>query len=272
MSYSLSSGYHLAIRSRITRPLLGLAFLGFWLSGASVVAQDATVMAYTQVRNSANIQFNEEGVPVPVDIGTRLLHALMAEADVNYEITISPWARIIQYLNLQPNILAYTLVRSEEREDRYYWIGQVRVIESYLYGLSERAGELPSTISDARAFQVGSIRNDAYDELLQSLAFPNIVHINNNAPWLTLLERGRVDLVPFSEQAIVEYLEQQGEPVSRLVPAVKLDQLSTGLYFAMSKQSDLELVTRLRRAYREIVENGTYETIMQQSHSGEFEC
>jgi polar amino acid transport system substrate-binding protein len=237
----------------------------------NAISQELTVRAYTQVRNSANIQLDPEGNPVPIDIGTRLLRSLMAAADIDYEITIAPWARIIQYLELQPNILAYTLVRTEEREDRYNWIGQVRVIESHLYGLSERADELPTTIAQARAFQVGSIRNDAYDDLLQRLEFPNIVHINNNAPWLTLLERGRVDLVPFSEQAIAEYLSQQGEPPNRLIPSVRLEELSTGLYFAMSKQSDMELVTRLRRAYRAIVENGTYEAIMQQSHSGEFE-
>ncbi len=251
---------------------LVLAFTFTLFFCGPVFAQEVNIMAYTQVRNSANISTDAEGNPIPIDIGTRLFQAIMAESQLPYEITIAPWARIIQYLDVQPNILAYTLVRTEEREERYHWIGLVNYIESYLYGLSDRADELPTTIDDARAYQIGSVRDDAYDNLLHSLDFPNIVHINNNAPWLALLERRRIDLVPFSDQAISEYLRQQGEAQDRLVRAVRLEELSTGLYIAMSKQSDPELVAQLRRAYRTIVENGTYETIMQQGHTGEFEC
>jgi len=235
-------------------------------TGTSASAQEATILAYTQVRNAANITLDGNGSPVPSDIGTRLLHAMMAESGLEYEIEIAPWARIIQYLNTRPNILAYTLVRTEEREDLYHWIGLIRNIDSYLYGLSERESELPRTIEAALSYRVGSIRNDAYDNLLLSLGFSNVVHIANSAPWVELLERGRLDLVPYGEQALIEYLRQNGVQEDRVVPMVKLEALSTGLYFAVSKQTDPALVARLRAAYQGIIDNGVYQEVMQASH------
>jgi len=234
--------------------------------GEPLLAQENVLRVYTQVRNAANIDYDENGDPVPVDIGSQLLHAMLAETELEYSIEIAPWARIIQYLDSRPNILAYTLVRTEEREEQFHWIGLVNNIESYLYGLSERAAELPRTIEAARAYQVGSIRGDAYDNLLTSLEFSNIVHINNGAPWLTLLERGRLDLVPFGEQALSEYLEQQQIHEERLVPLVRLEALSTGLYFAASKQTDPELIAQLRDAYRAMVLRGDYEEVMGVPH------
>lgn len=244
---------------------LCVIFVGLFalIFSASALPQEPTIFAYTQVRNTANIAIDEEGNAYPVDIGSRLLHAMMAESGLEYEIEIAPWARIIQYLDTRPNIAAYTLVRTAEREDRYHWIGLVRNIDSFLYGLSERAAELPRSIEEARSSRVGSIRNDAYDNLLLSLGFSNVIYIANSAPWVELLERGRLDLVPFSEQALAEYLEQQGLSVDALVPMIKLDALSTGLYIAVSKQTDAVLVDRLRAAYQAIVDNGVYEEVLQ---------
>ena len=239
--------------------LVGLFAL---LSVTSALSQEPKIFAYTQVRNAANIAIDEEGRAYPVDIGSRLFHAMMVETGLEYEIEIAPWARIIQYLDTRPNIAAYTLVRTAEREDRYHWIGLVININSYLYGLSERASELPSSIEEARSSRVGSIRNDAYDNLLLGLGFSNVINIANSAPWVELLERGRLDLVPFSEQALAEYLEQQGLSADALVPMIKLDALSTGLYIAVSKQTDSVLVDRMRAAYQAIVENGVYEEVL----------
>lgn len=229
-------------------------------------SQEPVIHAYTQIRNSGNFVTSPEGELVPNDIGTRLFREIMAEAGLAYDITIAPWARNIQALNTRPNVLAYTFVRSPDREDAYYWVGLVRNIESNLYGLREHRAMLPTTLDEARQYRVGSIRDDAFDSLLHRLDFPNIVHINNSSPWLTLLERGRIDLVPFSEQAMVDYLVQRGEPVDRLVAAVRLEALSTGLYFALSKQTDEALYQRLHRAYVAIVENGTYERIVGLPH------
>jgi polar amino acid transport system substrate-binding protein len=236
------------------------------ICGSGVQAQEPVIHAYTQLRSPADRVTDAEGRVVPVDMGTRLFHALMVEAGLDYDITLAPWARNIQALDNQPNVLAYTFVRSAEREDKYYWVGLVQNIQSYLYGLKENQANLPTSLEQARNYRIGSIRDDAYDNLLHDLGFPHIVHINNSSPWLTLMERGRIDLVPYSELAISNYLAHQNQAQDRLLPVVELEALSTGLYFALSKHSDEAVFQRLRQAYIRMVASGEYQRVVGQPH------
>jgi ABC-type amino acid transport substrate-binding protein len=80
------------------------------------------------------------------------------------------------------------------------------------------------------------------------------------------MERGRIDLVPYSELAIGNYLEHQNQPPDRLLPVVELEALSTGLYFALSKHSDEAVFQRLRQAYVRMVASGEYQRIVGQPH------
>ncbi len=241
--------------------LTSFALLVCSLMPRLALSQEPVIHAYTQLRSTADLVTDAEGRAVPVDMGTRLFRVLMEEAGMDYDITLAPWARNIQALDNRPNVLAYTFVRSTEREDKYYWVGLVQTIESYLWGLRDNQANLPDTLEAARDYRVGSIRDDAYDSLLHALDFSNIVHINNASPWLTLMERGRMK----------NYLERLGEPADRVVPVVELEALSTGLYFALSKQTDQAVFERLRQAYQRIVANGSYQRIVGQPHpeSGE---
>jgi len=266
-SFSRNSG------SRADGPARLLTALIIWtlIAHATQLAaqpdkQQVTLQAYTQVRNAANLEAAADGTLRPTDVGTRLLRALMAEAGLDYQLTLAPWARNMQALKTQSNALAYSVVRTPEREDAYHWVGLVRRIDSYLYGLRERQESLPTTLEQARNYRIASIRDDAYDDLLHKLEFGEIVHINNGSPWLTLMERGRMDLIPFGEQAMADYLNQQGVAQDRVVPAVRLDTLSTGLYFALSKHTDVAIYERLRTAYLDLVANGTYERIVGVPH------
>lgn len=127
---------------------------------------------------------------------------------------------------------------------------------------------LSRTIEEARDYRVGSIRNDAYDNLLLNLDFSNVVYIAISAPWIELLERGRLDLVPYGGQVFIEYLQQNSVTEDRVDPMVKLDALSIGLYFAVSKQTDPALVERLRAAYQRVVDNGVDAEVMQTRRQG----
>lgn len=261
--HSFCKNHHAPAKTGICRLVAALILAAL---PVALHAQAPVIQAYTQVRNAANLVVEADGTVRPTDIGTQLLQALMAEAGLEYELNLAPWARNIQALETQPNVLAYTLVRTAEREDAYHWIGLVQRIDSYLYGLRRREASLPTTLAEARNYRTASIRDDAYDNLLRSLNFTDIVYINNASPWLTLMERGRMDLIPYSEQAMADYLERQGIAADRVVPLVRLEALSTGLYFALSKQTELATVERLQAAYQQLISNGRYQQITGDPH------
>jgi len=254
--------YPLSLRALRTYRLLLAGLLlatGAYVQGAESLPR---IQIYTEVRNAANIAANRQGQSYVDNPGTGLILALLEEAGLEYDIHLVPWARIMQTLQTQPNTLAYSLSRTAQREALFHWIGLIRPVDVYLFGLADRLPDLPDTLEQARDYRIGTIRGDFADEYFSRLRFPNLVYIGNKTPWLTMMERDRIDLVPFGVHGIKEFLEQRDQPADRLVPVVRLDALSTGLYIALSKSSDPEIQTRLKDAYQMIVADGRYESLM----------
>ncbi len=217
---------------------------------------------FTEVRDAAETRADDQGNVWIDNPASRLLETMLVEAGLDYEVSIVPWTRLIQNLENQTNTIGYPLVRTPERESRFLWLGLIRPIDNYLYGLRDNAGQLPSTLVELDSYSIGSIRGDVFDQYFQSLGLSNVVRFGNSTPWLQMMERGRIDLMPFGEHGIRDYLQRQGQPVDKLVPAIRLDSLSTGLYFVMHPDSDEILVQRLQQAHASLLDDGRYYEIM----------
>jgi polar amino acid transport system substrate-binding protein len=221
---------------------------------------------YTEVRDGSQLLYGESGnVWVENDM-SRLVEAVMEESGLAYQVTVVPWSRMLNTLTTEPNSLAYPLIKLPAREDDFRWVGFIRPIDSYLFGLRGREQELPTTLEAARNYRIGSMRGDAFHNYFSALEFPNLVIFGNNTPWLSMLERSRIDLMPFALSGIDSILQRNNRPADTLIPAVKLDALSFPLYFVMNLNSDPELVEVITVAYRRVVQNGTFERIMGLPH------
>ena len=77
-----------------------------------------------------------------------------------------------------------------------------------------------------------------------------------------LTARERLDLLPYNEPGIASYLAGHGEPSNALVPLISLDEISTGHYLVMNKDSNPELVEQIRSAFQSLLDNGEFERIL----------
>lgn len=64
---------------------------------------------------------------------TQLIRAVMKEANIDYQITMLPWARAMQEVSSQPNTLIYVLGRIPIRENNFIWLHKIRDVDSVKY-------------------------------------------------------------------------------------------------------------------------------------------
>lgn len=244
--------------------LYSLALTSGMLFSAFVDAADSgpVIELHAQVRMASLADPLDEETRIIDSESTQLITALLDHAGLEYEFNLSPWTRIIQLLESRPNVLAYPVARLPDREELYYWIGMMRPIKLSLYGLAKNQHHLPTTLDEARSFQIGVLRDDAIDRYLISQGFENLVRFSNLENSLDMLQRERFDLFPFEAVGIQRILQQNNLSPDLVVPMVPLEAISTESHFVLSLVSDEQLKARLSRAYREMVENGTYEAIM----------
>ena len=198
--------------------------------------------------------------------------AMFREAGLEYTFNIIPWSRAQQLAQSEPNVLLFAMVRIAEREDLYEWIGSIYPAEIYLYALKGMLADPPTNLEEARQYRIGLDRSSVADVFLSNLGFKNLIHAGNPTRSPILLKRGRVDLWPMTPQEASGIIRDHELEDDALIPLIKLDEISSGTYFVVSKSTDPALVERLRGAYTRLVEDGTYaELLGQQNKQGQAE-
>jgi len=241
--------------------LLGLVLSLAALSGMAADGNDS-LKVYAELEERANFQIAGED-PVPLGPGHKVVQAVLAEAGFTADVEVVPWTRLVHSLESQQNVLGVAMTRTPQREDRFHWIGLIRPVDFKLWALPERADEFPDTLEDFRDFRVSAVRDDVVEMYLLDNGFTNLVYLSQTSNTLTMLRRNRVDLMPYIAPAIDDYLARKNEPPGTLVPVFDLEEISTGHFIVMSKQSDPALVKLLQDSYQAVAERGEVARILE---------
>ncbi|MBU3023562.1 ABC transporter substrate-binding protein [Aestuariibacter sp. A3R04] len=114
-----------------------------------------------------------------------LINAILLEADVTAEILAVPWKRIVQEALQKPNILAFSVARTAEREALYHWITPLTSSRYLLFGKPgvhySGLSNIPKTMivavvkrdfrgSEARQYGLSTIEYDTWEAAFQAHA------------------------------------------------------------------------------------------------------
>lgn len=183
-------------------------------------------------------------------LGTEVVEAMLEEAGFEYGLDIYPWARAISLARSRPNVLIYSISRFPEREAQFQWIGVIAHINFHVFALAKRDDIKPfSQLSHARAWSIGTVRNDALEQYLIGLNFSNLQRNNSNEANMLKLLMGRIDLWPVSQEAANYYVRQAGYEPGTLKIVHDIEDFTGGeLYVAASLKTAPEVIKRLQEA------------------------
>jgi len=187
---------------------------------------------------------------------------VLQESKLSYEFVMVPWARAINNLDNNENVIVYSMARSPEREDKYHWLGEIWPSKIFLYGLKKNFASPTVTMNELKNLRVGTARGSVASVRLKELGFTNIYTMKSQN-YLRLLERGRIDLFPFIDFSLTFIAEREGFMPDEFIPVLALPQISKPLSIAMSKTTHPDIVLKLKQAYERTVQSGKYREIME---------
>lgn len=190
--------------------------------------------------------------------------ALLKAGISDYSMALYPWARAYDMARLEPNVLIYPIIRSAEREQLFKWVGELDQVTPSFYKLRERNDVKVKSLQDARNYTIGVVRDDARQEYLEGKGFNKMVVSATNLDNLRKLISGQVALVPMPEREAREQCDDLHIAFEDLESVYTLDELSKGLYFALSASTPQDTVERLTAAFAQLQEDGTVAKIMAQ--------
>jgi len=193
-----------------------------------------------------------------VDIVEELLERTSIRP-VDGKIKVYPWSRAYKILRRSPNVMLFSMTRTENRENLFKWVGPIAPRTVWLWKMKNRRDIVVHSLNDAKQYTIGGVYEFAMSKYLQGEGFKMDMNTNIDANWLKLFYN-RIDLGTALELEAAYYMKKHGRKFSELERLVKVDDRYS-FYIALSLQTADDIVNKLQLALDQMKSDGSYELI-----------
>lgn len=197
-------------------------------------------------------------------LGTEIVQATLDEANIEYTIRLGVWKGIYARAKSEANILIYTLVRNEEREQKFEWIGPIAERQQSFYSLSSRDDIVINRLEDARPYRIGLQASDAITQELRASGFnehnSHLKIFPKRVLTYRMLLAGRIDLITGNALATKYQLQLENIPLDRIKPVFQIS-VPGAYYMAFKKGSNPQLIRAVRKGFEGIKAQGKLQDI-----------
>lgn len=169
------------------------------------------------------------------------------------EFKVLPWARAYNVAIKEDNVLIYSMLRSEEREDQFKWVAKVAELKVGLLRLKSRSDLNIVDLTDLKNHAMAVYVDSAAQHYLEAneISFSNVVA--NYESTIHLLLSGRVNFVPGGVVPLFAKAKELGV-ADKFEVVYYFDNLSRGLYAAFSKGTSDEIVRDFKDAFDNLID------------------
>ena len=191
-----------------------------------------------------------------VGSSTGWVKKVLDNSEVPYDISLYPWHRSYQLALTQKNILIYSIFRSKDREHLFHWVCPlIDKPTQKIYKLRHRTDIVVNKEEDLGAYSINAVRGTYTQNYLVDIGLKensNLHLASDNDANLTMLLKGRVDLIVEVEEAIYQYVNDAGYN-DDYVEEVYAFKDQPALCMALSKNTADDLVKKVREAHQSLL-------------------
>ncbi len=207
--------------------------------------------------------FNYQENGEVVGFSTELLQEMLSYLKIKAPIKIYPWARAYHLALNNKNTLLYTVAKTDERLSLFKWIGPIAPRKMYLFKLKDRKDIVVHSLTDAKSYRVGSVRDDAFSEFLFSNGFQQGINVILEPDAKTNIHElfsKRIDIFASPELGAAFLAKKQGLSFDKMEKLTSVIDKGN-YYFAFNNDTDDKLIERFQRALDEMKHSGVFEKI-----------
>jgi len=177
-----------------------------------------------------------------------ILNNLLEGMNIKTEVEFMPWARAYNIAENTANTIILSMVRTPEREHKFYWIGKVSQLVRVFISLKSTSKNYVTNNQQALKNVVAVTRNsNSHKELLHRgfIEGKNLYIVSSPKRAFKLLLNKKVDLIYSDPNVIQDYINSETNSTAEIVfaPITLVDQRDS--YIAINKNSDANLVKKL---------------------------
>ncbi|UDI90716.1 substrate-binding periplasmic protein [Pseudomonas sp. IAC-BECa141] len=193
--------------------------------------------------------------------GVDVVQALATQTGDRIHLQQVPLLRALRVASDTPDTGVFTVLRTDDRDDRYQWVGPLIEVETALYA---RDNLQPPVHSLREADHLGRItvpRKWLVYSYLQGQDLNNLYGVETPEQMMRLFSLGRTDFVVSDTWSKAALAREQGIEPARLQYQIPLMKQNT--YIAFSPQTDPKQVARWQQALDTLRVDGRLEQMRQ---------
>ncbi|WP_285420266.1 transporter substrate-binding domain-containing protein [Pseudomonas sp. efr-133-TYG-5] len=196
-----------------------------------------------------------------VGFGVDVVQALAEQTGDRIQLQQLPLLRALHVASETPNTGVFTVLRTDERDDRYQWVGPLVEMETALYAHASRQPPVRSLREADRLGRITVPRKWLAYSYLQQQGLDNLYGVETPEQMMRLFSLGRTDFVVSDTLSCATLAREQGMEPGRLQYQLPLMKQNT--YIAFSRQTDPQQVARWQKALETLRDNGRLEQLRQ---------
>lgn len=240
----------------LLRKFRGIVLPGWLLLCAvSIQAEQAPIRVVTE--HLPPFQFLDEDRRV-AGLATEIVRELLRISNTEATIEVLPWSEAYQIASTEPNVMIYSIVRSEEREDSFQWVGAIiEHYQYYFYSLNEKPHTNVRTLRDAKDKTLAVVKDSYEHQLAIQFGFGDrIKPFDNRMEAVRQLYAGAVDLTFGSHYTVFDSARRLEKNIGSLQYSSEMGVAPAKLSVAFSLGTDAERVDRFREALAALKRRG----------------
>ncbi len=201
----------------------------------------------------------------PAGFSVEILQAILKDLAIKDTIEFYPWKRAYLKVLNTPNTMLFTVARTQNRENKFKWVGPIGSREVYLWKLKSRSDIKINNLQEAKNYLIGTIRGFASETDLISKGFivdEDLDSVTVPQQNYEKLYAGRVDLIIDLELTAYYGILKAELDFTQLERSILITS-GTDLYFAFNKTTPQEIVEEFQASLIKIKDNGVFYKILQ---------
>jgi len=191
-----------------------------------------------------------------------IVRALQREVGTNEPIQFVEWALGFYEAQHTPNVMLFTIARTNDREKLFRWIGPFFTVEYVLVAKKQRFRSTLTTEQAKGLKIIGTVKGDARDQILRDAGFTNLEQTTTAALNVRKLQAGRIDAYATSNVAWKEQIRKEGFNPEEFEVVYSIREIP--VYCAFSPTTDPQIIAAWERAFNTISADGKLKRLASQ--------
>jgi len=227
--------------------ILNAGVLQEQLNGLVIATEDYPPISFKNKNNKAD------------GLASDVAYIIMKKLNMTQEIHVWPWIRDYKLLRIRPNYLVFSVARTKERDKLFQWVGPIYSMNTGFYTKKDSKLEI-NNLEDAKKLnKIGTYFKSFDEQYLKSKDFFNLESTRNNILNIKKMMIGRFDVITATNVTIKAMLQKAGYKMNDVKNIYTF--MTTGVYFAFSKDVPFEVVNAWRKEFEILRNNGQLKNI-----------